>query len=58
MRWAWALLSAYAFELGLGGALALWVIFSGTAFMFSASRRVSYLPLRGSQIKSTADRLQ
>ena len=26
-NWAWALLAAYAFELGLGGALFLWALF-------------------------------
>lgn len=33
---AWSLLTAYAFELGLGGALLLWPIFAVTATAYSA----------------------
>ena len=28
LHWAWALLAAYALELGLGGALFLWAFFA------------------------------
>jgi hypothetical protein len=33
MYWAWALLAAYAFELGLGGALFLWALFALLGFI-------------------------
>jgi len=33
---AWSLLAAYAFELGLGGALLLWPIFAVAAAAFGA----------------------